>query len=248
VETLDPHNTGKIDFNQFVKGMSKLMSDQSVFNATSNTSNDNTNFDEFDSLSRPNGGLTASQTNAVSRLKKKSKVKPIIIQNSYLINKSPHSFSNDTFNSYDTDHSQYYNNNSGSTRVNDDDAFDAATFDVPTTGGGGNNNGGALSPFDELATITGELISLNDFETSSKNPFVPVVSSSSSKNPFLTDFQVEQAGKMHEELENESDPFGFDLNIINNHRKSLATTGSLFSANEVNLMGSGSPLGSPVKK
>jgi hypothetical protein len=88
-----------------------------------------------------------------------------------------------------------------------------------------------------VTATTGELISLGDFETnSSKNPFF---------SDSAADFKIE--AKMQEELDNESDPFGFDLSVINNHRKSL-TTGLLFSANDVNLMGSGSPLGSPVKK
>jgi hypothetical protein len=52
VETLDPFNTGKIDFNQFVKGMSKLTSEQGIFNSSgaNNESAEITNFDEFDSL------------------------------------------------------------------------------------------------------------------------------------------------------------------------------------------------------
>lgn len=90
---------------------------------------------------------------------------------------------------------------------------------------------------------TGELIAFDEFESSTASTTAiptnnPLLSSSTGKFEPLTSAS---------ENDSESDPFGFDIQVINDHRKSL-TAGALFSANDVNLMGSSSPLSSPVKK
>ncbi len=50
METLDPFNTGRIDFNQFVIGMRKLTSEQGIFSGGNEQNEAENTFDEFDSL------------------------------------------------------------------------------------------------------------------------------------------------------------------------------------------------------
>ncbi len=101
-------------------------------------------------------------------------------------------------------------------------------------------------------TPTGELIALDDFDTKngSKSTNLATVSNT---NPFLQNLDLNNSGNNNDinetliKAEDETDLFGFDVTQLQNHRVSLANSGSLFSANDMNLMDHITPLDSPLR-